>query len=184
MMGRLTPAPGDTVFHGTLGPATHGCLDIHDHDTPCRHLCGGTPGIVGEQPERYGAYDGPSDARWRIGNAVRMVKSSPRNGLYPFSVLVAEFADSYESFCAVDAELWDPPRASNHTFYNWTSLGEGKPTASFQWKGTNIDLTFTCPECGAELHVTGEFAYHVACPRCRSGFSVDWNVPVERVSHP
>jgi len=182
---RPTPAPTDIVFFGTLGPDTRGCLDIHDHDTPCRHLCGGSPGVVGEQPpeEGYDEHDGPPEARWRIGNVVRMVKCAEPGGPYPTCFSVAEYANlSEENDWGLMNGGWAPKREYDLPFYCWTPLlGPETPRASFQWKGTTIDLTFTCPGCNTDLHVVAEFAYHVGCPRCQTGYAVDWYVPVERV---
>lgn len=183
-MTKNTPAPGDHVFYGTLGPETRGCLDINDHDTPCRHLCGGHPGDVGEQPEGYDEHDGPPDARWRIGNTVRMVKCASPGGPYPQCLVVAEYADMDESNdWGTLNDGWKPERGGNAPFYCWTPLrGEELPSASFQWKGTTADLTFTCPTCSTALHVVADFAYHVACPKCRTAYAVDWYVPVERIA--
>ncbi len=179
---RPTPAPDDIVFYGILGPDTWGCLDIHDHDTPGRHLCEGTIGVVGEQPEGYDEDDGPPEARWRIGNRVRMVRSGQPDGPYPYCMAIGEFVVlTAENDWGSQLHLWQPERGQNPTFFSWHPLSD-KPTASFQWKGTTIDLTFTCSECESALHVVAEFAYHVACPQCRTCFAVDWNVPVERIA--
>lgn len=182
-MSRPTPAPDDVVFYGTLGPNTWGCLDIHDHDTPCRHLCEGTIGDVGEQVEGYDEADGPPEARWRIGNQVRMVQAYPPGGPYPTCFIVAEYVDlNEENDWGMLGAGWAPERGTDNTFYCWAPLQDRYPRASFQWKGANIDLTFTCPVCATKLHAEGEFAYHVGCPKCRTGFAVDWYVPVERIA--
>ena len=183
MTDRVTPAPADVVFYGTLGPETRGCLDINDHDTPCYHICEGAVGLVGGNALTDDEDSGPPGAKWQIGSTVRLVRYCGPEGAYPYCLVVAGYADVLDEIEAEPAEFPAPshrdPRAP---FFQWTSLADGPLSASFQWKGTNIDLSFTCPACQVDLRAEGEFAYHVACPRCRTAFAVDWHVPVERVS--
>lgn len=64
----------------------------------------------------------------------------------------------------------------------WPDLADN-PCASFQWKGTTLHLSFTCPECKTACDVNGaDFAYNVACPKCGTGYSVDHYVPCERIA--
>lgn len=173
------------LFFGALGPGTRGCLDIHDVDTPCRHLCDGTIGVVGAQEAGYDADDGPPEARWRIGTQVRMRQICEAGGPYPQCFLVARFADVaqlVEHLMEHDSDGWETPYPrTGAAYHDWAPLRD-YPCASFQWKGANLDLTFTCPLCGTHGHVEGAFGYHVGCAKCRAGFAVDSYVPCERVA--
>jgi hypothetical protein len=186
MTHRVTPAPNDVIFYGTLGPETRGCLDIHDHDTPCYHTCTGAVGLVSGNALTADEDSGPPGAQWQIGSTVRLVRYCGPEGDYPYCLLIAEYADVLDEIEAAmgDSPEFTPPnqRDPRAPFFHWAPLTEEPLSASFQWKGASIDLTFTCPVCEANLHAEGEFAYHVACPRCRTAFAVDWHVPVERVS--
>lgn len=46
-----------------------------------------------------------------------------------------------------------------------------RPHASFQWKGTEADLTATC-KCGHEFAILDAFQYEVDCPSCRTHYHV------------
>jgi len=176
-----TETPLTPMFYGKLNSGTRGCMDIHDHDTLCRHVCSGTIGVVGEMDQEawddHGEDSGPRDARWRIGDRVRMAQVSLPGGPYPECLLLSEYADVVRNNeCRPD---WEPsgPRSQ---FYQFPPI-DTLPRASFQWKGTGIDLTFRCPVCLTECRAVGEYAYNVACVECHSAFVVDTYVSAERV---
>lgn len=51
-----------------------------------------------------------------------------------------------------------------------------------QWKGTDLCMDFQCPECSAQAHFDGLFAYAIQCPGCGAYFEMPTNLPLTRVS--
>lgn len=42
-----------------------------------------------------------------------------------------------------------------------------------QWKGTDVCIDLTCPDCKGQTHYDGDFLYAWKCPYCGS----EWEMP-------
>lgn len=50
-------------------------------------------------------------------------------------------------------------------FYDLVNSTPSPPSASIQWKGTDVCLDFYC-DCGAQSHFDGYFCYAIQCAQC------------------
>jgi len=55
-----------------------------------------------------------------------------------------------------------------------------------QWKGTNLCMDFTCPECEVASHLDGMFAHVIECGNCHAQFQMPTDIPVRLITpeHP
>lgn len=150
---------------GTLGPGTYGCLDIEGD-----HLCEASPGPVEA-----------SGSMWNVSDVVRLHPLpegvSPRCHSYKVAA-VADFVDD------ADAERlhWrDVYPKTKGTPLPLPSTVE-EPRAHFQWKGTDVELAFTCL-CGRDLELDGAgFAYFIGCPCCPRIYQLEPYVSISQAT--